>query len=737
MSRSFHLPSVGAACLASLLAFAPGAVAQTSTIPVGEYRLLRIDGSTAVLRMVNNKLELLDGDGLFPRWARGLTADDQPGLAKYRTEDNDPTTTLRFVRRIARDCPDLNGDGKGDLVLGLDFEPDLVAVDGTNGDVLWWHRNRPRPAGTQFAVAGGDSFVLSDPLQFDVDGDGTPDLVTGFSCAAYSLMTPAGKKEEMPAETLVQAVSGRTGKPLWSRHVADGGFDRPSLPDKFIDYFQVLGTWKGEPTVTVVARGDAWTLKLRTGEPVGPAVKPAGLTFNVGGHQERARFFDPDGNGELAVVLLSPGGEPIKHGDDQPTPNLKVSAVRAATGEVLWEATQEGLKTDWRPMSESDQAAACDWPLPVAFEGGKQDLVLPFLQWQPGHIGRSYWHGLERRDGRTGHSVWRRRLLVEEPDTRDKVAVPRLLAGPDLTGDGCADLFAVQEVEDHKRWEAHKAWVSTGFPKKDFVTVTALSGKDGGLLWQRVLPEGMKEAATVGRPSLEPAAWWRSAEGVRAQLVIPRSDNFDGEGCHVWVVEPATGFVRAALGGMEWVAPVDGKGLVLGHVPGSWNPRRTPDEGRLVQWRPGLEADLDEAGNLPAGGAAVTLPVRPAFPWQERPLPWAATRSLWWEVGAGVFVVLLVVLLVRRHFRSAFGFLFLVVLLSVAISYWQVHADAAAMDPEEHYVFGNWYGIAPITASAFVPLMALWTVALATVGPKGRRRVAAAKQDATGTSSAG
>src|SRR5262249_41812233 len=158
---------------------------------------------------------------------------------------------------------------------------------------------------------------------------------------------------------------------------------------------------------------------------------------------DRAHFFDPDGNGELAIVLLSPGGEPIKRGDDQPTPNLKVTAVRAATGDVLWEATQEGLKLDWRGVSEGDAPPGCDWPLPVAFEGANQDLVLPYRQWRGPDRGHSFWHGLERRDGRTGQSVWRRRFLVEDPDTHGDQSVARYRASADLNGDGCRDLFAV------------------------------------------------------------------------------------------------------------------------------------------------------------------------------------------------------------------------------------------------------------------------------------------------------
>src|SRR5262249_37449866 len=135
-----------------------------------------------------------------------------------------------------------------------------------------------------------------------------------------------------------------------------------------------------------------------------------------------------------------------------------------------------------------------------------------------------------------------------------------------------------------------------------------------------------------------------------------------------------------------------------------------PDQGLLVQWRPALQTDAAEAGALPAADATGTLPTRAAFPWQERPLPWAGTRSLWWAVGGGGFLALLLVLVVLRRYRSALALLVLVLLVSGGVSWWMLRSDAGAMDPEEFYLHDNWYGVAPITATVFAPFVAVYVV---------------------------
>src|SRR3954451_857477 len=70
---------------------------QSLEVGKGQYKLLTIDGRTDLVRVVEDKLQRLDGRTLAPLWTRGLTSKDQPSLPQRRTEEGpDPTATLRF-----------------------------------------------------------------------------------------------------------------------------------------------------------------------------------------------------------------------------------------------------------------------------------------------------------------------------------------------------------------------------------------------------------------------------------------------------------------------------------------------------------------------------------------------------------------------------------------------------------------------------------------------------------------
>ena len=99
----------------------------------------------------------------------------------------------------AAPCADLDGDGVGDLVwLGPSSPPGInwgknpasvSAVSGKDGKDLWVH-------------AAGQALVLGQPALFDVDGDGTPDLLVAFS-------------SQRSPETWIEALSGHDGRSLW------------------------------------------------------------------------------------------------------------------------------------------------------------------------------------------------------------------------------------------------------------------------------------------------------------------------------------------------------------------------------------------------------------------------------------------------------------------------------------------------------------------------------------------
>jgi len=91
----------------TFLVCSSNASGQTTSIPIGQYFLVRIDGRTDVLRIADHKLERLDGRTLGSIWKRSLTSEDQPSLAKLKIKDDDlpeyardPTSTLRYIRRI-------------------------------------------------------------------------------------------------------------------------------------------------------------------------------------------------------------------------------------------------------------------------------------------------------------------------------------------------------------------------------------------------------------------------------------------------------------------------------------------------------------------------------------------------------------------------------------------------------------------------------------------------------------
>src|SRR5262245_22649408 len=183
-----------------------------------QYRLLSIDGRTDILRVVDNKLQRLDGRTLLEVWKRGMTSTDQPTLRQLKEGDGfDPTGTLRYIRHVSRQCPDLNGDRQGDLIVGLDYQADLAAVSGKDGGILWWFRTHARPL-TEVENDEGDSFVLAEPTLLDVDGDGTLDVLAGFACARQHFKRD-DRKEQHPQQTLIQAVSGKTGKLLWKHEL--------------------------------------------------------------------------------------------------------------------------------------------------------------------------------------------------------------------------------------------------------------------------------------------------------------------------------------------------------------------------------------------------------------------------------------------------------------------------------------------------------------------------------------
>jgi hypothetical protein len=493
--------------------------------------------------------------------------------------------------------PDLDGDERGDLILAPYASASLLAVSGKDGSVLWLHRNRPLPPGAQIFAGWFNEAALGEPLLVeDVDGDGKPDVVAGFRCGALrfwrfpnpwasqevqaltvaSSLCPrfgttlalaetalCGGEIMLPDETLVQAVSGRTGQLLWSQPVRAGSgptgkllwsrrSEDFSVPPSDFDtdagpFSLTSGRWRGQPTVTVRTQDRLVTLDLRSGTPMGgPIVLPSSSTQDSRKQQQGLRFFDRAGNGELAFLMPDPVREPDSRQLDKY--KAKLTAYSVVSGKKLWEVFQDRLSPENLVGFGSDSRP--DLALAVELDGSrKQDLLFPFQDALSGRGGER-WFGVELRDGRTGKSLWKRRLFREQDEGPDHWLNHRLLVGPDLNGDGRREIFVACETRDKGRWTDWRRYLH--------LNVCALSGMDGGSFWKVQFPETLPDSGL-----LDPLSWWQPDVGGRPQLVVPRVNHMAPRECKTWVLDAASGRVNHSVAGLESVgtADFDGDGL--------------------------------------------------------------------------------------------------------------------------------------------------------------------------------
>jgi outer membrane protein assembly factor BamB/tRNA A-37 threonylcarbamoyl transferase component Bud32 len=542
----------------------------------GQFQLIRIDGRTDIFMMKEDRLRRINGATGKVMWDMRVRA-----------------VRPNQVRHLAPVGPDLNGDGLGDIVIGTGMYPELLAVSGKDGTVLWQHVPRPFPAGVSFLDL---SSVLPGPLLLDVDGDGTPDVIAGFICHARNHR----------GEALVQAVSGRSGKLIWSHRLQEvESFGPP--PGGVIPFSLTPGRWQGKPVVTVFAQDRLVTLEKATGKPVAaPVLVP--WPMSLFRYTHLPRFFDPQGDGEVAFLNLHQ--ERGRRQDQQAV--TKLVALRAVTGKALWERGITGLN-DPRLRLHGEGESPPDWPLPVAFDRtGRQDLLVPFrvfdtvgqLVLNPGQ--ERDWQGVERLDGRTGKSVWRRhvfrddgnllgfhyvgqKLELAEGNDRDERQPSRLVVGPDLNGDGQPDVCVAVTAVDRGSGESNSGRDSSGVPQNVYANVAALSGADGSILWRTHLDECFSKSVALGQ-----LCWWQPGADGRRQLVVSLTDPSDGSESRAWVLDAATGKVRHVARGLEAMgtADLDGDGLsdLYGyrpHDPAARDPSAPPGPGKLYAFGAG------------------------------------------------------------------------------------------------------------------------------------------------------
>jgi tRNA A-37 threonylcarbamoyl transferase component Bud32 len=539
-----------------------------------------------------------------------------------------PITEGERRGKLVQPAPDLDGDGTGDVVMAFARTPSLLAMSSRDGSMLWTYSaaaeglggpdplgpaefdkaveeagkagsGKPRPA-----VKGGR--VIGSPALVLIDGDGVLDLLvlffvfedpsgSAFSFNADGSVTRFEKNE--PGRRVIAAVSGRTGRALWSRTLDATAKSRPWLWDRLnrgsgtpwpFDAFDsevVVVPGRRGPIVAQVV-GSQWTeLDPVTGKPHGRTIDFGFTPVRPVQHAD----LDGDGSPEVLALGLAPKGN-----------SITLNAHSIVTREPLWLEPVSGFES--QPPRAPTTAA---WPLVSDLDGdGRAEVVVPDSGILPQC--KDY-RGVRLLEGATGQTRWVRPM---RPDPRWPDGLAHLIAAPDLDGDGTRDLVAVSRYYGR----SPGTYSMEGPVDRTRVYVDALSGKDGHPLWW-----WHEDVTDYSVPQLWPPNWWGRGPDGWPMLVVPIGGKVPGEDdptsplYHsmppvVRLLGASTGRTLHTIDGLFWpkVADLDGDGLedLWGSVDGKLRAfRAVPPEA----WR--SFGGLVPAGDLDGDSLADVLTV--------------------------------------------------------------------------------------------------------------------------------
>lgn len=190
---------------------------------------------------------------------------------------------------------DLNGDGAQDVICAGRHQAWLMAVSGKDGSLLWFS-----PKGEDLKVAPENrwltpmtSGLLGEPIiDHDCDKDGVNDVIATLIDVTPKLVRSSGG--QIIARSWVEAVSGKTGKTLWTYELSPKWFELPPGVEVPYEYRWFAGSGTGSST-----RGGGWA---RSGKQV---YRQLGQVERNGTHAyrpEAARRVNLGSSSPLAVV---------------------------------------------------------------------------------------------------------------------------------------------------------------------------------------------------------------------------------------------------------------------------------------------------------------------------------------------------------------------------------------------------------------------------------------------------
>ncbi len=270
---------------------------------------------------------------------------------------------------------------------------------------------------------------------------------------------------------VIQAVSGRSGRTLWS-HPIDPTFATPSNPA----LSSVANVIPGRsPAALAYVDGTKWIeLDAATG-------KSSATSFDLDFVPVRpVQFADLDGDGHAEVLALGPG----QAGNQQ-----TLAAYAAATGRSLWTATVNA-----RYDASNLEPIAAGWPLVVDLDGdGRTDVIVPDAGPMPPAGG---FRGVSLIDGATGRTRWVRPM---RPENKGDDGLLQIFDAPDIDHDGVRDLVTTSFFLGRYLTTSHNGTP----PVPERIYVDALSGKDGHPLWWWFYDNATDRSVRLERPR-----WW-------------------------------------------------------------------------------------------------------------------------------------------------------------------------------------------------------------------------------------
>jgi tRNA A-37 threonylcarbamoyl transferase component Bud32 len=498
-------------------------------------QVLDLTGRPDVIMTSPQGLRRLDWETGRELWETGLAILAQPALAKHETFVWDFEATNS--KRLLDPAPDLDGDGTRDLVWTGASSPSLLAVSGKNGRVLWHYHSAFNPAGPGSILKVNR--VVGTPLVADVDGDGTPDVVALFRMNE-DVATPASREW-----LWLEAVSGRTGRVLWSCPIGERERRLDHGPDEVADcYWLQRISWAGRQALAVLADTRLAILDLQTGKPTQPIHE---FDFHPYGTPQ---WLDA---AALRLLLLRRAPWEKRHllvgglaGGLVTSTDLLAISLRS--GSVVWERPLG----NWMLPFENSPEPAPDWPIVTTLKAtGPLEIIVPFHE--AGQVGVEVLSA-------DGQHRWRRSLapsLDSRAQTTSATAESiRLTAQPDGDHEGTRNVFVALQTTFGQPSIRESPFRCSMF-------VDALSGADGHALWRWQRPMG----AFADWMYLGPCRWWQVGLNGQPHLVVACARRMGGLGVEAatqtYVLSAENGRLAHTLPGCvnAEVADLNGDGL--------------------------------------------------------------------------------------------------------------------------------------------------------------------------------